>query len=343
MKSDFIWMDGEMLPFEKATLHFLTPALHYGAAVFEGIRAYDTDKGPAVFRLREHIERLLDSALVFGFRPVHPNWTRKARKEREEEGRSTPARVVKKVRYRLDGAGFQDERQHIWVCQVPGGEATQVTRGDYDDESPAWSPDGKSIALVSNRSPDPDHYLYRMDIWTVPAAGGKMVKVATPVGPKTALAWSPDGKWIAYYGPEVRDDPWKPMNDRLWIVSRRGGNARCLSMGVDRTAGNATLADSREVAAMPPLWSPDSRRIYITLSDRGSCHLYAVDAASCTLTPPVTKERVLTISSQSASRPARATRATGRPCRRRRTSECRRARRWCGGSTGAPCGTRSSS
>jgi branched-chain amino acid aminotransferase len=70
MESKFIWMNGELVPFEKATLHFLTPALHYGAAVFEGIRAYDTPKGPAVFRLKEHIERLLDSAHIFGFRDV---------------------------------------------------------------------------------------------------------------------------------------------------------------------------------------------------------------------------------------------------------------------------------
>jgi branched-chain amino acid aminotransferase len=68
MESKFIWMNGQMLPFEKATLHFLTPALHYGAAVFEGIRAYNTPKGPAVFRLREHTERLFDSARVLGFR-----------------------------------------------------------------------------------------------------------------------------------------------------------------------------------------------------------------------------------------------------------------------------------
>jgi branched-chain amino acid aminotransferase len=70
MESKFIWMNGEMLPYEKATLHFLTPALHYGAAVFEGIRAYDTPKGPAVFRLKEHIERLFDSAHIFGFREM---------------------------------------------------------------------------------------------------------------------------------------------------------------------------------------------------------------------------------------------------------------------------------
>ena len=68
MESKFIWMNGEMVPFEKATLHFLTPALHYGVAVFEGIRAYNTSKGPAVFRLKEHTERLFDSARVLGFR-----------------------------------------------------------------------------------------------------------------------------------------------------------------------------------------------------------------------------------------------------------------------------------
>lgn len=68
MESKFIWKNGELVPFEQATIHFLTPALHYGAAVFEGIRSYNTPKGPAIFRLREHVERLFDSARVMGFR-----------------------------------------------------------------------------------------------------------------------------------------------------------------------------------------------------------------------------------------------------------------------------------
>jgi len=67
MESKYIWMNGEMVAFEKATVHYLTPALHYGAAVFEGIRCYNTDKGPAIFRLREHTERLVNSAVIFGF------------------------------------------------------------------------------------------------------------------------------------------------------------------------------------------------------------------------------------------------------------------------------------
>jgi len=66
-ESKFIWMDGELLPFEKATVHFMTPALHYGAGVFEGIRAYKTKRGSAIFRAREHAQRLVDSAKVLGF------------------------------------------------------------------------------------------------------------------------------------------------------------------------------------------------------------------------------------------------------------------------------------
>jgi len=68
MKSDYIWMDGEMVPYEKATVHFITPTLHYGMGVFEGIRCYQTPKGPGVFRLREHMERFLRSIHILGIR-----------------------------------------------------------------------------------------------------------------------------------------------------------------------------------------------------------------------------------------------------------------------------------
>jgi len=70
MESKYIWMNGELVEFEKATIHFLTPALHYGVGVFEGIRCYATERGPAVFRLKEHAERLVNSAKVLGFRTL---------------------------------------------------------------------------------------------------------------------------------------------------------------------------------------------------------------------------------------------------------------------------------
>lgn len=59
-----IWMDGELVDWDKATIHVLTHSLHYGTAVFEGIRAYPTSRGAAVFRLKEHIARLARSAHI---------------------------------------------------------------------------------------------------------------------------------------------------------------------------------------------------------------------------------------------------------------------------------------
>jgi branched-chain amino acid aminotransferase len=69
-ESKYIWMDGKLVEFEKATVHFLNRTLHYGIGVFEGIRSYNTASGPAVFRLKEHVERLFDSARVLGFRSL---------------------------------------------------------------------------------------------------------------------------------------------------------------------------------------------------------------------------------------------------------------------------------
>lgn len=66
MQSDFIWMDGELVPYDKATVHFITPTLHYGVGVFEGIRCYKTRRGPAVFRLHDHLKRFLESIHIIG-------------------------------------------------------------------------------------------------------------------------------------------------------------------------------------------------------------------------------------------------------------------------------------
>ena len=63
--TDKIWMDGELVPWDEARVHVLTHTLHYGSGVFEGIRAYPTKNGPAVFRLTDHIKRLHDSAALF--------------------------------------------------------------------------------------------------------------------------------------------------------------------------------------------------------------------------------------------------------------------------------------
>ena len=56
-----IWFDGKITPFNEANIHVLSHCIHYGTGVFEGIKCYNTENGPAVFRLREHMERLINS------------------------------------------------------------------------------------------------------------------------------------------------------------------------------------------------------------------------------------------------------------------------------------------
>lgn len=65
IKAKKIWIDGELVDWDEAKIHVLTHAFHYGTAVFEGIRCFSTENGPAIFRLKDHIRRLFDSAKIY--------------------------------------------------------------------------------------------------------------------------------------------------------------------------------------------------------------------------------------------------------------------------------------
>jgi len=69
-KATYIWMDGTLIPWDEAKTHILTHTLHYGNGVFEGTRAYMTDNGLAIFKLREHTQRLLNSAKITRIKPT---------------------------------------------------------------------------------------------------------------------------------------------------------------------------------------------------------------------------------------------------------------------------------
>ncbi|MCB1962574.1 MAG: branched-chain amino acid transaminase [Rhodocyclaceae bacterium] len=71
-RDGFIWFDGKMVPWRDATTHVLTHSLHYGLSVFEGVRAYKTDKGTAIFRLREHTQRLVNSGKIYHMAVPYP-------------------------------------------------------------------------------------------------------------------------------------------------------------------------------------------------------------------------------------------------------------------------------
>ncbi len=64
-KADLIWHNGEFVPWDEARVHVLSHGLHYGSGVFEGIRCYDTERGPAIFRHRDHLARFAQSAELY--------------------------------------------------------------------------------------------------------------------------------------------------------------------------------------------------------------------------------------------------------------------------------------
>lgn len=64
---ELIWHNGKVIPWQEATVHIVCHAIHYGSSVFEGVRCYETPKGPAIFRLKEHTRRLFDSAKIYRF------------------------------------------------------------------------------------------------------------------------------------------------------------------------------------------------------------------------------------------------------------------------------------
>ena len=218
--------------------------------------------------------------IAFTFR-AKPHADRKAEREaRETENRSYPPRIIRRAGYREDGSGYNGgERWRLRTVSAETGVVNQLASEDYDDHSPAWSPDGKTIVFVSNRSEDADLTPGYQDMWLIPSDGGTARRLTTQSGHIQSPVWSPDGAEIAYIGHGRPDEIWGVSDPRLRVVSIQNGEARDLTLGLDRPVGYHTLGDTSEsdVGAGAPIWSADGARLFFLVSDRGCCHLYSVN------------------------------------------------------------------
>ncbi len=112
----FIWFDGEMVPWKEAKVHVLTHTLHYGMGVFEGVRAYNTEKGTAIFRLDEHTDRLFRSAHIMNMEiPFSKEEIKQAQIEAVKQNNLPDAYIRPMVFYGSEGMGLRAEGLKVHV------------------------------------------------------------------------------------------------------------------------------------------------------------------------------------------------------------------------------------
>lgn len=186
--------------------------------------------------------------------------------DKEDDKKAKPY-VIDRRQFKQDYVGYLDRyRNHIYTI-IPGDSmAKQLTFGDFDDTDPVWSPDGKKIAFVSNRTEDPDSNA-DTNIWVVSASDTAekqtLIQVTTNPNKDDSPTWSLDGNYIAYKTVLNGKLLWY-AGEKLAISPSVGGQASVLTENLDR---NISM----------PKFSKDGKSILFLLEENGASVLASVD------------------------------------------------------------------
>ena len=194
-------------------------------------------------------------------------------------------RVITRAQYRWNGGGYTDPTAHSHIWTVPASigptEALptfkQITFGTFDESEPVWSPDGSRLYFTSNRRLEPYYDETGAELYSVPASGGAMVKVAGIDGFIGTIAPSPDGKRIAFTG-NLNAKPLRFYNERdLFVVDAApGSQPRNLTANYDYDVEGGLTGDQHPPRAGSGggiVWSLDGRSVVVVTTENGRANL----------------------------------------------------------------------
>jgi dipeptidyl aminopeptidase/acylaminoacyl peptidase len=179
---------------------------------------------------------------------------------------SSDVRHYKHPSYKFNDTGwFDDKRSHVFVVDVASGASKQITSGDeWNDTDPQWSPDGRRIAFVSDRTGKAFDESRNTDVWVVNADGtGALTRISDHDEADASPRYSPDGKWIAFTGElHDRDHP------KIFLAPANGG------------APSKLVARDLDLIPSGLEWAEGGRAIFFETGVKGEYQLFRVDVAS---------------------------------------------------------------
>ena len=179
-----------------------------------------------------------------------------------------PAKVIDKLVYRFNGAGYlKPGYTQVFVTTKEGGAARQISQGNYQHgglgfqaSQPVWSPDGKYLIMSANRHDNYELEPRNTEVYEFRVSDGTVKAITNRTGPDGQPEISPDGKWIAYIGFDEKLQGYQVT--KLYVMKRDGSESRTVTVTWDRDV-------------QQPRWAPDGRSIYFLSDDQGNTGLYS--------------------------------------------------------------------
>ncbi len=187
--------------------------------------------------------------------------------------------VLDRFQFKQDVEGYLTKKPvHLYLYDIATKKIDTLTKGNYDETNPKWSPDGSQIAFISNRTEDPDRN-ENSDIWLIDAKSGATMKQLTKwTGRDGSIDWSPDGKQIAYLRSTSSENYIMYDQSVLCVISKDGGEPKLLTKALDRPVTAAR-------------WSKDGNNIFALVSDDRTRYIAQFSSADGKMTKVLTGNR----------------------------------------------------